>query len=172
MIVTDSGDLVDRLALLRNQGNRRKHRAGVLGFNSRMDTLQAAILEVKLDSLEEWNSRRRAIARRYERWLEGAPVKTPPESRRGHHVYNVYTLRAPRRDQLANRLASRGIGNAVYYPVPLHLQRAFSSLGHTRGSLPVSETASREVLSLPIFPELTREQQGRVCEEIYDFYRD
>ena len=171
MIVTDSADLVERLALLRNQGNRRKHRAGVLGFNSRMDTLQAAILEVKLDSLEEWNSRRRAIARRYERWLEDAPVKTPPESPRGHHVYNVYTLRAPRRDQLANRLASRGIGNAVYYPVPLHLQRAFSSLGYTPGSLPVSETASREVISLPIFPELTREQQGRVCEEIYDFYR-
>lgn len=171
MIVTDSADLVERLALLRNQGNRRKHRAGVLGFNSRMDTLQAAILEVKLDSLEEWNSRRRAIARRYERWLEDAPVKTPPESPRGHHVYNVYTLRAPRRDQLASRLTSRGIGNAVYYPVPLHLQRAFSSLGYTPGSLPVSETASREVISLPIFPELTREQQGRVCEEIYDFYR-
>ena len=172
MIVTGSAGLHERLVLLRNQGARRKHRADVLGFNSRMDTLQAAILQVKLDSLEDWNSQRRAIARRYDRWLEEAPVKTPPESRRGRHVYNVYTLRAPRRDQLAGRLASRGIGNAVYYPVPLHLQRAFSSLGHTSGSLPGSETACREVISLPIFPELTREQQGRVCEEIYGFYRD
>ena len=172
MIVTDNADLVERLALLRNQGNRRKHRADVLGFNSRMDTLQAAVLEVKLDSLEDWNSRRRAIARRYNRWLEEAPVRTPPESRRSRHVYNVYTLRAPRRDQLAHRLAGRGIGNAVYYPVPLHLQRAFSRLGHTPGSLPAAETASLEVISLPIFPELTRAQQRRVCEEIYDFYRD
>ncbi|MCY3774527.1 MAG: DegT/DnrJ/EryC1/StrS family aminotransferase [Candidatus Aminicenantes bacterium] len=172
MIVTGNADFGERLALLRNQGNRRKHRADVLGFNSRMDTLQAAILEVKLDSLEDWNSQRRAIARRYNRWLEETPVKTPPESRRGRHVYNVYTLRAPRRDQLANRLAGRGIGNAVYYPVPLHLQGAFSRLGHTPGSLPAAETASREVISLPIFPELTREQQRRVCEEIYDFYRN
>ena len=171
MIVTDSADVVDRLALLRNQGIRRKHRADLLGFNSRMDTLQAAILEVKLSSLEEWNLQRRAIARRYERWLEAAPVKTPPESKRGRHVYNVYTLRAPRRDQLAERLTSRGIGNAVYYPVPLHLQKAFSGLGHTSGSLPVSETASGEVISLPIFPELTQDQQRRVCEAIHDFYR-
>ena len=172
MIVTDKPDLVERLALLRNQGNRRKHRADVLGINSRMDTLQAAVLEVKLDSLEDWNSQRRAIARRYNRWLEEAPVKTPTESRRGRHVYNVYTLRAPRRDRLAARLTGRGIGNAVYYPVPLHLQRVFSCLGHTPGSLPAAETASREVISLPIFPELTREQQRRICEEIYDFYRD
>lgn len=172
MIVTDNAGLVERLALLRNQGNRRKHRADVPGFNSRMDTLQAAVLEVKLDSLEDWNSQRRAIARRYNRWLEEAPVRTPPESPCGRHVYNVYTLRAPRRDQLANRLAGRGIGNAVYYPVPLHLQRAFSRLGHTPGSLPAAETASREVISLPIFPELTQEQQRRVCEEIHDFYRD
>ena len=172
MIVTGSADLHERLVLLRNQGTRRKHRADVLGFNSRMDTLQAAILQVKLDSLEDWNSQRRAVARRYDRWLEEAPVRMPTESRRGRHVYNVYTLRAPRRDQLADRLASRGIGNAVYYPVPLHLQRAFSGLGHTSGSLPGSETACREVISLPIFPELTREQQGRVCAEIYGFYRD
>lgn len=172
MIVTDNADLVERLALLRNQGNRRKHRADVLGINSRMDTLQAAVLEVKLDSLEDWNSQRRAIAQRYNRWLEEAPVKTPTESRRGRHVYNVYTLRAPRRDRLAARLTGRGIGNAVYYPVPLHLQRVFSCLGHTPGSLPAAETASREVISLPIFPELTREQQRRICEEIYDFYRD
>jgi len=172
MIVTDNADAVDRLNLLRNQGNRRKHRADVLGFNSRMDTLQAAILEVKLNFLEEWNSQRRAVARRYERWLEETPVKTPPESGRGRHVYNVYTLRAPRRDQLAERLTSRGIGNAVYYPVPLHLQKAFSGLGYTAGSLPVAETASGEVISLPIFPELTRDQQRRVCEAIHDFFRN
>jgi dTDP-4-amino-4,6-dideoxygalactose transaminase len=172
MIVTDNPEVVERLTLLRNQGSRRKYRAEVLGFNSRMDTLQAAILGVKLASLEEWNSQRRAIARRYDRWLEEAPVKTPSATRRGRHVYNVYTLRAPRRDQLAKRLAGRGIGNAVYYPVPLHLQRAFSSLGYTPGSLPASETASHEVISLPIFPELTREQQRRVCEAVYDFYRD
>ena len=172
MVVTDNPDVAERLALLRNQGSRRKHRADVVGFNSRMDTLQAAILEVKLAWLEEWNSHRRAIARRYDRWLQEAPVRTPSESRRNRHVYNVYTLRAPRRDQLAKRLASRGIGNAVYYPLPLHLQKAFSSLGYTSGSLPASETASREVISLPIFPELTREQQRRVCESVYDFYRN
>lgn len=172
MVVTDNPDVVERLALLRNQGSRRKHRAGVVGFNSRMDTLQAAILEVKLAWLEEWNSRRRAIARRYDRWLQEAPVRTPPASRRNRHVYNVYTLRAPRRDELAGQMASRGIGNAVYYPVPIHLQKAFSGLGYASGSLPASEQASREVISLPIFPELTREQQRRVCETVYDFYRD
>ena len=171
MIVTGDADLVERLELLRNQGNRRKHRADILGFNSRMDTLQAAVLDVKLDSLEGWNSQRREIARRYDRWLEDAPVTTPSESRRGRHVYNVYTLRAPRRNQLAERLTSRGIGNAVYYPVPLHLQEAFAGLGYAPGSLPASETASREVISLPIFPELTREQQARVCEAVYDFYQ-
>ncbi len=172
MVVTDNPDVGERLTLLRNQGSRHKHRADVVGFNSRMDTLQAAILEVKLALLEEWNSHRRAIARRYDRWLEEAPVRTPSESRRSRHVYNVYTLRAPRRDQLAKRLAGRGIGNAVYYPVPVHLQKAFSDLGYAPGSLPASETASREVISLPIFPELTREQQRRVCEAVYDFYRD
>ncbi len=172
MVVIDNPDVVERLTLLRNQGSRRKHRADVIGLNSRMDTLQAAILEVKLAWLEEWNSHRRAIARRYDRWLQEAPVRTPSEPRRTRHVYNVYTLRAPRRDELAERMTSRGIGNAVYYPVPLHLQKAFSSLGYTSGSLPVSETASREVISLPIFPELTREQQRRVCESVYDFYRD
>lgn len=171
MVLTNDSKIAGNLDLLRRQGSRQKYKAEVLGFNSRLDTLQASILGVKLGHLEDWNSSRRAIAYRYNKWLEGEPVKTPSESSLVRHVYHLYTIRAPRRDDLAAFLTDQGIGNAVYYPVPLHLQKAFSGWGYAEGSFPVSEIASREVISLPMFPELTQQQQIRVCKAVSNFYR-
>ena len=145
--------------------------AEVLGFNSRLDTLQAAILGVKLNYLDEWNEARRQVAQRYNELLAGLPVTTPYESPDVYHVYHQYTIRVQQRDALAAYLKERGIGTMVYYPVPLHLQGLYAGLGYGEGSLPVSEAVSREVLSLPTYPELTEAQQVEVAEAIRGFYK-
>jgi len=150
----------------------------VLGFNSRLDSLQAAILGVKLKYLDGWNEGRRRVAQHYNELLAGLPVTTPYESPDVYHVYHQYTIRAPQRDALAAYLKERGIGSMIYYPVPLHLQELYSNLGYGEGSpstssgrcLPESETASREVLSLPMYPELTEAQQQEVTRAMREFY--
>jgi dTDP-4-amino-4,6-dideoxygalactose transaminase len=134
--------------------------------------LQAAILGVKLRYLDEWNERRRRVARRYNELLTGLPVITPYESSDAYHVYHQYTIRGPQRDALAVYLKERGIGTMVYYPVPLHRQELYASLGYGEGSLPASEAASRELLSLPMYPELTEAQQASVAETMREFYSE
>ena len=170
MVVTNDATLADKIDILRRQGGKKKYHAQVLGFNSRLDSLQAAILGVKLKYLDKWNEARRRVARRYNELLAGLPVTTPHESSDAYHVYHQYTIRAPQRDALAAYLKERGIGTMVYYPVPLHLQGLYASLGYGEGSLSVSEAASREVLSLPMYPEMTEEQQMMVAEAIREFY--
>jgi len=125
---------------------------------------------VKLKYLDDWNQARRRVAQCYNELLADLPVTTPYESPDVYHVYHQYTIRVKQRDALAADLKERGIGTMVYYPVPLHLQRLYAGLKYGEGSLPVSEAASREVLSLPMYPELTEEQQIAVAEAIRRFY--
>jgi len=133
--------------------------------------LQAAILGVKLDHLDKWNEARRRIAQRYNHLLAGLAVTTPYESPDAYPVYHQYTIRAPQRDGLAAHLKERGIGTMLYYPIPLHLQGLYASVGDGKGSLPVSEAASREVLSLPMYPEITDVEQREVSRAMLEFYR-
>ncbi len=140
-----------------------------MGINSRLDALQAAILRVKLPHLDQWSEQRAANARRYDEMLAGAKVVTPVAKSYGRHVFNQYTLRAASRDALQKHLTAREIGNAVYYPVPLHLQKCYASLGYTAGSFPEAERASREVISIPVYPELTDQMARHVTESIREF---
>jgi dTDP-4-amino-4,6-dideoxygalactose transaminase len=170
MVVTNDAALAEKVDVLRRQGSKKKYQAEVLGFNSRLDTLQAAILGVKLKYLDGWNEARRRVAQRYNDLLAGLPVTSPYESPDAYHVYHQYTIRAPQRDALAAYLKERGVGTMIYYPVPLHRQELYASLGYSEGSLPVSEVASREVLSLPMYPELTEAQQTSIVRAIRGFY--
>ena len=170
MVVTNDAALAEKIGVLRRQGSKKKYHAEVLGFNSRLDSLQAAILGVKLGYLDDWNEARRRPAQRYSELLADLPVTTPYESPDVYHVYHQYTIRAPQRDTLAAYLKKRGVSTMIYYPVPLHLQKLYASLGYREGSLPMSEVASREVLSLPMYPELTETQQTSIARAIREFY--
>ena len=171
MVTCTDPALAEKLDLLRRHGCEQKYVADRLGFNSRLDALQAAILGVKLNYLDSWNERRRRLAASYNSLLASLPQVTPPaEDPAAHAVYHQYTIRAERRDELKNFLQESGIGSMIYYPVPMHLQPLYSELGYGEGSLPEAERASREVLSLPMFPELSEGQQDRVAAAIADFY--
>jgi dTDP-4-amino-4,6-dideoxygalactose transaminase len=170
MVVTNDATLAEKIDVLRRQGGKKKYHAEMLGFNSRLDSLQAVVLGVKLKYLDGWNEGRRQVARQYNELLAGLPVISPHESPDVYHVYHQYTIQTPQRDTLAAYLKERGIGTMIYYPVPLHLQELYADLGYGEGSLPVSEAASREVLSLPMYPELTEAQQQEVIQAIGEFY--
>lgn len=172
MIVTDSRQMDGRLRTLRNHGQTSKYVSSEPGWNSRLDELQAAILRVKASHLEEWQRARQANAQRYTRLLGGIPqVRTPLVPAECEHVFHQYTIRADRRDQLQQFLSERRIGSAIYYPVPLHLQPLYASLGYKEGDFPNAERAASEVLSLPMYPELKAEQIQRVADTIAEFYR-
>jgi dTDP-4-amino-4,6-dideoxygalactose transaminase len=172
MITTNDGALADRLRLLRVHGARKKYEYELLGMNSRLDALQAAILRVKLRHLEGWTRARRNNAERYcelfREFRVEASLEAPIEPSRQEHVYNQFTIRVRNRDAVREHLKQRGIPTEIYYPKPLHMQRAFAYLGHTCGDFPVSEAASLDVLSLPIYSELTEEQQRTVVAAIAD----
>lgn len=170
--VTDDGDLADRIRRLRIHGLEGEYTFRTLGGNFRLDALQAAILNIKLPHLEAWNDRRRALADRYGRALEELPVATPFEAERRHHVFDQYTIRirGHGRDGLLAHLDACDIGNRVYYPTPLHLQPCFTSLGYKPGNLPETEAAAQQVLSLPIFPEMTDAQQDNVIDVVRDYF--
>jgi dTDP-4-amino-4,6-dideoxygalactose transaminase len=155
--------------VLRQQGSKTRYYHDVLGFNSRLDEMQAALLRVKLRHLDDWQARRRQVAARYDELLGGLGVEIPYVRPGVTHVYHQYTIRVPRRDELAQSLSQQGIGSMIYYPLPLHLQRMYQDLGYGEGSLPVSEQAGREVLSLPMYPELTEEQIRMVAGAIGAF---
>jgi dTDP-4-amino-4,6-dideoxygalactose transaminase len=177
MVVTSDPDLDERLRLLRVHGGRQMYHHRYVGWNSRLDALQAAVLRVKLPRLDAWSRARSANADRYDRWLEQAGlveagrVRLPRRDPAGTHIFNQYTLRVERRDELSRHLAGRGIGSSIYYPVPLHLQECFASLGYREGDFPHAERACREVISLPVYPELTAVQQERVVAQVAAFYR-
>ena len=172
MIVTNSAELDAQLRTLRNHGQTSRYHSVVPGWNSRLDELQAAILRVKLRYLRQWEKARRSHAAEYSRLLSPVKsVKTPVTPIGYEHVFHQYTIRAQRRDELQKFLSDRKIGNAVYYPVPLHLQPIYASPAHPKGSFPESERAASEVLSLPMFPELQTQQIHRIAAAIAEFYQ-
>ena len=174
MVTTNDAQVADQLRRLRDHGRSQKYSHEVLGMNSRLDAVQAAILRVKLLHLANWTRRRQEKAERYralfdEFALDGN-VKLPAAPPACFHVYNQFTVRSSERDRLREFLRARGIPTEIYYPRPLHLQPAFGYLGYRAGEFPEAEAASREVLSLPIYPELKEEHQGAVVRAIADFY--
>ncbi len=171
MIVTQDDALAERLRRLRLHGGAKQYFHDEVGYNSRLDTLQAAVLLAKLPHLAEWSRTRARHARRYREAFVGHPVICPPKvDPLNDHIFHQYTIRVPRRNELQAALKAKGIGNAVYYPLALHLQPCFSHLGYQPGALPVSEAATDSVISLPIYPELIREQQDAVIDAVLEFY--
>ena len=172
LIVTQDDALAQRLGRLRLHGGSRQYLHEEVGTNSRLDSLQAAVLLAKLPHLPAWNEARKRNAARYTAAFSGHPEICPPHvDPANDHIFHQYTIQVPRRDELQAYLKSKGIGQAVYYPLALHLQPCFAHLNYHRGSLPVTEAAMDSVLSLPIYPELTREQQDAVIEAVQSFYR-
>ena len=167
MVVTDSEVLYRRLRGLRSHGGTQKYFSEEQGWNSRLDEIQAAILRVKLRYLDKWNAERRKNAAVYNRLLRGIKgVKVPRTMDWGEHVYHQYTIRVARRDSVQKTLGEQGIATTVYYPTPIHLQPIYATLGYRQGDLPETERAASEVLSLPMYAELTEVQMQRVVDAI------
>ncbi len=163
-------DLANRLRRLRNHGRKDKYEHIEPGYGERLDTLQAAILHVKLSRLANWNVQRRQWAARYSDGLNGIPeLQTPCPRSDSLHIFHQYVIRHPRRDSLAAHLKSCGIQTGIHYPIPLHLQPALRDLGYGQGDLPVTENLAGTILSLPIFPELTTEEVDHVVKSIRAF---
>lgn len=173
MIVTDDADIAEKSSVIRVHGSKPKYYHHVLGYNSRLDELQAAVLNVKFPHLDRWSDLRREKASTYTSLLKeklGDLVVTPVEKEGNHHVFHQYTLRVENRDELQNYLKEQGVSTMVYYPLPLHVQPVFADLGYKEGDLPETEKAAREAISLPMFPELKTEQQEYVVAKIAEFY--
>ena len=174
MITTNDAAVAERLRMLRVHGSKKKYFHEMIGTNSRLHALQAAVLRVKLRHLDAWQQGRQNRADRYRRLFEYAGLSSfitaPPQpSAKFEHVYNQFTIRAPRRDELKAFLQTAGIPSEIYYPLCIHLQQAFAYLGHRAGDFPESEKASEEVLSLPVYPELSDVQQDQVVQAVADF---
>ena len=167
MITTNSDYLRDRMLALRNHGSKERYYHDEVGLNSRLDEIHAAILNVKFPHIDKWNKKRREAAYYYNELLQNIEeIQTPAEHKEAYCVYHQYTIKAPARDQLVASLREKGVGAMIYYPVPVHLQNAYKSLGYSEGDLPNTEEQTKYVLSLPMFPEITREQQQQVVEAI------
>jgi dTDP-4-amino-4,6-dideoxygalactose transaminase len=171
MILLSNDETAKRLRRLRIHGSERKYEHEEIGWNSRLDELHAAILRVKLRKLNEWNQNRRHLAERYNHGLKNLPLILPTTPDSAEHVFHLYTVLSDRRDDLMAFLTSNGIGCGVYYPVPMHLQRAVRSLGYNEGDFPVAENLSKHALSLPMFPELNVDDQDFVIEKICLFFQ-
>lgn len=175
MITTNDQSLADSLSILRVHGSRVRYLHEVIGINSRLDALQAVVLHIKLKYLDQWAEGRRRNAATYDRLFEQAGLLdrvTVPVTRPGNfHVYNQYTIRVSKRDDLRTYLKDKGIGTEIYYPLPMHLQNCYKDLGHKKGSFPVSEQAAEQVLSLPIYAELSTGHLAYVVDSISEFYR-
>lgn len=169
LVVTNDDELANRLRMLRNYGQRVKYYHEFRGLNSRLDTMQAAILRIKLKRLAAWNEMRRQHAQTYNELLPDAGVIPPTEAPYGKHVYHLYVVRTKKRDELKKHLESKGISVGIHYPVPIHLQHAYKDLGHAAGAFTVTERCAQEIVSLPMFPELTDEQIGYVASAIKEF---
>jgi dTDP-4-amino-4,6-dideoxygalactose transaminase len=174
MMTTNDDELAAKLSILRVHGMEPKYYHSFVGICSRLDALQAAVLAVKLKHLDEWSNMRQRNAARYGRLFKETgltEIVTPKVHPDGRHIFHQYTILCPRRDGLRAHLQAAGVGVEVYYPLPLHQQECFAFLGYKPDDLPVTETSARECLSLPIYPELTSEQQQYVVESIAKFYR-
>ncbi len=170
MLVTDDDKLNDRLRSLRDHGARERYYHDEVGINSRLDAFQAAILLAKLPHLEAWNNKRKEIAGKYREALADLPLELPYEERGNDHIYHQFVVRTEKRDELKAYLDKEGIYTAIFYPVPLHLQKCFAFLGYKQGDFPVAEKAAQEVLALPIYPELGEDKLGMVVEAVRGFF--
>jgi dTDP-4-amino-4,6-dideoxygalactose transaminase len=177
MILTDSEEIAQRIARLRNHGQTGRYISAEAGWNSRLDEIQAAVLRVKLRYLDRWIAARQAHAARYNRrFAKVDGIRTPAAKPNSIHSYYLYTVQiaseganpAARRDRVAKHLASKGIATSIFYPLPLHLQPAYESFGGQIGQLPVAERAANQVLSLPLYPEMTNEQVDRVADSLIE----
>jgi dTDP-4-amino-4,6-dideoxygalactose transaminase len=165
--LTGSADVATRMRMIRDHGSPAKYQHEVLGFNSRLDTLQAVVLSAKLRRLAAWNAARRAAATRYDELFSGCGAIIRPRTLHGNeHVWHLYTVRVPDRDRVLKELHEAGIGAGIHYPVPIHLTPAFAGLGYAPGAFPVAERSARELLSLPLFPEITEAQQASVASAL------
>lgn len=183
-VTTNDEAVAEHVRRLRNHGSDRRYYHEEIGWNSRLDAMQAAVLRIKLKHIDDWNQRRRMIACRYHGMLASAgltkadattvdqqhPVALLSTLPQAHHIYHQFVVRAHRRDELRDFLSSQNIGTEVYYPLPLHLQKCFAYLGYRAGDLPESERAAKEVLAIPIFPELREDEQQRVVAAMSEFY--
>jgi len=166
MAVTDNRVLAEKMRLLRNHGYEKKYYYQIEGYNYRLDAIQAAILRVKLKHLDEWTEKRRKNAKLYNELLKGSEIKTPVEMEYAKHVYHLYVIRTAKREKLYSRLRENDISAAIHYPLPLHLQEAYRYLGCKKGDFPTSEVCSEELLSLPMFPELTEDEIKKIVKLI------
>ena len=166
ILTTNDGRLAEKVEVLRRHGGKKKYFHEMLGYNSRLDEVQAAIIMVKLARLDGWNQKRRERAARYNELLADAQVKLPSRSTRSTHVYHLYVIRTPRRDAVIEALAAAGIASGAYYPLPLHLQEAFSDLGYTGGDLPAAEEAASQALAIPLCPFPDPEAQEEIAEVV------
>jgi dTDP-4-amino-4,6-dideoxygalactose transaminase len=170
-VVTNDAEIAERVRVLRDHGSATRYHHDVVGVNGRLDEMQAAVLRIKLPYLDKWNERRRDHARQYNGRLADLPVETP-ELGSTDHVFHLYVIRTPKRDELKAHLESRGIHTGIHYPIPCHLQPATSAYGGGVGSLPVTEDVCSQILSLPMFPDLTPDEIDRVSDAIEDFFRE
>ncbi len=164
MVVTNNEEYASRIRMLRDWGQERKYHHVYKGFNYRMEGIQGAVLRVKLRHLNAWTEARRQHAQSYRKLLADSGIHTPVQADYARHVYHVYAVRIPGRDAIQEALQARGIQTAIHYPIPVHLQKAYTEFGYSEGDLPVTEQAAKELLSLPMFPELTQDQVAEVCE--------
>lgn len=170
-ITTNDPEVARKAAMIRDHGQSKKYYHDVEGYNGRLDSMQAGMLRVKLKHLAKWNEQRRASARVYDELFKsmGGAVVAPVESEGSKSVYHLYVVRTPYRDELQKHLSEAGIGTGIHYPIPVHIQQAYASLGWKKGDLPESEKAGEQILSLPMFAGLTQEQQRRVAESVAQF---
>lgn len=171
MVVTNNKKIAEKVRMLRNYGQKEKYKHLLLGWNSRLDNLQAAILRVKLRKLKDWNAKRLENVKAYNEFLKNVPVKLPKIFPDYGHVFHLYVIRTKEREKLAKRLWENGISTQMHYPIPIHLQPAYENLGYKNGDFPVTERLADEILSLPMFPQLRPSEINYICDQIKSFYR-
>jgi len=169
-VCTNNPEIDQRLRLLRNYGQTKRYYHAIKGFNSRLDELQAAVLRAKLVHLDQWNESRHTLAKRFDTLLQDLPITLPQQAAWGKHVFHLYVIRTPQRDQLCSFLAERGIQTIIHYPVPVHLQEAYRDLNIPAGSLPEAEKAAREIVSLPFYPEMRDDEMEFLAAAMKEFF--
>ncbi len=171
IVTTNNRDIKEKTDLYRVHGQTDKYTHTLVGYNARLDEIQAAVLRLKLKRLDKWNKRRREIAQFYTENLKDLPIKLPIEQQNARHVYHLYVIRTEKRDKLFSHLRNNGIGAAIHYPIPCHLQPALSFLNYKKGDLPITERASEQVLSIPVYPHMQDEDAAYVVSRIREFFR-
>ncbi|MBU2530980.1 MAG: DegT/DnrJ/EryC1/StrS family aminotransferase [Elusimicrobia bacterium] len=165
-VVSNNEELTNRVKMIRNHGGIEKYRHSLTGGNFRMDGFQGAVLGVKLKYLDKWTEARRKNVEQYNELLKGLPIQLPVELKHNKHIYHLFVIRTEKRDELMKRLNDNGIATGIHYPIPIHLQKAYEGCGWNEGDYPVAEKAAGEILSLPMYPELSGEQINYICENI------